>query len=221
MGNVMIAKASRTCRLAALAAAACIALAAVVFTAPAWAEELEVVDQNGEVLVVSDDVTHIQVDKLVAGTHEWVKGAKMQIVDAETGDEVASWTTGEETFELDASLVAGNEYILREVKAPKGYVAVDDVRFTVNEEEGSGITLDPSLADAEWVEMTGIYKVTLYDSLAEEQVEYKDRPGSSSKGGSGSTAKTGDVIGFGIVAGFVVIVIASGVAVAISRRRMG
>ena len=215
----MIERTNRTGKLAMIAAVACIALAAILAATPAQAEEVQVVDQNGDPLVVSDDITRIQVDKLEAGTHEWVTGAKMQIVEAESGDVVASWTTGESTFELEKTLDVNKTYILREVIAPDGYAKVDDVSFTVNEAEGSGITLDPSLSDAEWVEMTGIYKVTLYDSLVEEKVEYKDRPSSSSKGGS--TAKTADTIGFGIVAGFVMVVIASGAVVAFARRKMG
>ena len=208
-------------------AGAAVALAALLFAlcitaVPAHADVVEVLDENGDVLQVSDDITRVHVDKLEAGTHEWVKGAKMQIIEAESGDMVAEWATGESTFELEKSLDVNKEYILREVKAPDGYAKVDDVRFVVNAEEGAGITItEPDVSNAEWVELSGTYQIELYDSKATEEVEYKDRPGSSSKGGGGSTAKTGDAIGFGIVAGFVVVVIASGVAVAVSRRRMG
>ena len=57
-------------------------------------------------------------------------------------------------------LNVGTVYILREISAPSGFEKVQDVRFKVNETEGSGITVLSSGDDSE---LTESYKVALYD----------------------------------------------------------
>lgn len=43
---------------------------------------------------VYDETTQIEVNKLDTRTHEWVEGAKLVILEKESGKEVASWTSG-------------------------------------------------------------------------------------------------------------------------------
>ena len=109
---------------------------------------------------VSDDITRLHVDKLDADTHEHLSGATMEIVNESTGGVVDSWVTGPSTHVNEKGLDVGVVYILREIEAPEGYSKVEDVRFMVNETEGSGITILSQGSDSELSES---YKLSLYD----------------------------------------------------------
>lgn len=117
---------------------------------------------------VSDEATHLNVDKLDSDTHEYVTGATMEIVNESTGQVVDSWVTTSATHENEKALDVGVTYILRELAAPDGYSAVQDVRFSVNETEGEGITVLSGGDDYELVES---YKLALYDKPAPGQNE--------------------------------------------------
>lgn len=56
-------------------------------------------------------------------------GAHMSVLD-EQGNTVESWVTDGKGHEI-SNLKVGSTYILREVKAPDGYIKQDDVKFTV------------------------------------------------------------------------------------------
>ena len=121
---------------------------------------------------VSDDITRIHVTKVDAGTHEALKGAKMAIIERDTGVVVDEWITDGTTHETEKLLDVNKEYILRELEAPEGYEKVQDTIFEVNEMEGTGITIiDPVPSSTELSES---YKVTIYDQhvdiVREEEV---------------------------------------------------
>ena len=148
---------------AALAAVACVmvlacslapgqAFANREFTAPTM--------PDGSTMTVSDDITRIHVDKVEYGTHEFVTGAKMQIIVQETGEVVDEWTTDGTTHKFEKGLDVNVRYVLREVQAPEGYTTVGDTVFIVNETEGTGITIVTKDPDTE---LNDYYKVTLYD----------------------------------------------------------
>ncbi len=59
-----------------------------------------------------------------------VPGATLQVLDQE-GTVIHEWVSDGTAHQLEGILVAGKEYILREVKAPKGYLPSADVRFFV------------------------------------------------------------------------------------------
>ena len=63
-----------------------------------------------------------------------LSGAEFDIIDKETGDKVDSFTSSKDGYN-PSNLVEGKTYILRETKAPEGYVKMQDTEFTVTAEK--------------------------------------------------------------------------------------
>ncbi|MBQ9002448.1 MAG: LPXTG cell wall anchor domain-containing protein [Eggerthellaceae bacterium] len=145
---------------------------------------------------VSDDITRLHVDKLDADTHEQLAGATMAIINEKTGEIVDSWVTGKSTHENEKGLDVNVVYILRELEAPEGYDKVEDVRFVVNETEGTGITVLSQGSDSE---LTESYKVSLYDKAKpiEREITVTKTPPNE------PAPKTGDETPLAVVAGLV------------------
>ena len=81
----------------AIAAALVAALAGPVV---AWGvTELEY-DPAGTGAGLTDNPTHVEVYKLEKGNTNFVEGAKMRITRKDTGEVVASWTTGKTAYEF-------------------------------------------------------------------------------------------------------------------------
>ena len=159
-----IARIGALCMLVAVALLAC-----VLYVPQAFARQT--IEMPGD-WGVSDDITRIHVTKVDAGTHEALKGAKMAIIERDTGVIVDEWTTDGTTHETEKLLDVNKEYILREIEAPEGYEKVQDTIFKVNEMEGAGVTIiDPVPSSTALSEM---YKVTIYDQklgIVKEVVE--------------------------------------------------
>ncbi len=66
-------------------------------------------------------------------TGEPLAGAKLHLLDS-SGGLVAEIITDGTEIVLEAELIAGETYTLREVEAPPGYVLAEDVIFTVSED---------------------------------------------------------------------------------------
>ena len=66
-------------------------------------------------------------------TGDPVVGAVLQLLSAD-GSVVAEMVTDGEDIVLDAELIAGETYTLREVSEPAGFVKADDIVFTVSED---------------------------------------------------------------------------------------
>lgn len=182
-------------RAVAMATVALLALilACTCFTSQAFANRT--IDAP---TTVSDDITRIHVNKLDADTREYVQGAKMAIIEKDSGLVVDEWVTGGSTHQNEKGLDVNKVYILRELEAPDGFDKVQDVEFIVNETEGTGITIVSQGKDSELVES---YKVNLYDkakTIEDEIVvtETRGTSSSSSNATSGTTKnpapKTGD-----------------------------
>ena len=180
-------------RAVAMATVALLALilACTCFTSQAFANRT--IDAP---TTVSDDITRIHVNKLDADTRAYVQGAKMAIIEKESGLVVDEWVTGGSTHQNEKGLDVNKVYILRELEAPDGFDKVQDVEFIVNETEGTGITIVSQGKDSELVES---YKVNLYDkakTIEDEIVVTETRGTSSSNTTSGTTKnpapKTGD-----------------------------
>ena len=62
-----------------------------------------------------------------------LEGAELQVIDKETEEQVDTWTTSEESYDIN-NLVVGKVYILREISAPEGKTIAKDIKFTVNDE---------------------------------------------------------------------------------------
>ena len=180
-------------RAVAMATVALLALilACTCFTSQAFANRT--IDAP---TTVSDDITRIHVNKLDADTREYVQGAKMAIIEKESGLVVDEWVTGGSTHQNEKGLDVKRRYILRELEAPEGFEKVEDVEFEVDPEEGKGLIIYSQGKDSELVES---YKVNLYDkakTIEDEIVVTETRGTSSSNTTSGTTKnpapKTGD-----------------------------
>ena len=155
--------------LAAIAAA--LLLACTVFISSAWAanKTLEVPFD------VTDEATHVEVGKLDSDTHDYVEGAKLAIIEKESGNVIDRWTTGQALHENKGTLVVGTTYILRELSAPEGYAVAPDAEFVVNENEGEGVSL---LSTGDGAELIGTSRLNMYDTklpAEKEVVETRER----------------------------------------------
>ncbi|SFW50906.1 Cna protein B-type domain-containing protein [Ruminococcus sp. YE71] len=97
------------------------------------AEDVEfTVNLDGTVQHVEmrDAQTEVRITKYDSETNEPLKGAVLQILD---GTKVVDeWTSTNKAHVIAAKLIAGKEYVLHEVSAPKGYCIAPDQMFTVS-----------------------------------------------------------------------------------------
>ena len=168
---------------------------------------------------VYDEVTTLEVNKLDTRTHEWVEGARLVILEKESGKEIASWTSGKAPQKLEKTLNVGTTYLLREVEAPDQYRLANDVEFVIDDYGNVSITKGTENGNAELSDNT----ISLYDTMMDaEEVETVEREKSTTEKPKRDTllAKTGDmlpILGIALVALAALIV----VIVAMRRRRAG
>lgn len=166
---------------------------------------------------VYDEATQVEVNKLDTRTHEWVEGAKLVILEKESGKEIASWTSGKASQKLEKTLNVGTTYLLREVEAPNQYRLANDVEFVIDDYGNVSITKGTENGNAELSDNS----ITLYDTMMDaEEVETVEREKSTTEKPKKDTllAKTGDmlpILGIALVALAALIV----VIVAVRRRR--
>lgn len=154
---------------------------------------------------VYDEATRVGFNKLDTRTREWVAGAKLKISRQDTGEEVASWTSGESTQELVATLDVDVNYVLSEVQAPEGYAKANNVVFSIDSYGKVSLVSGSENGNAEISGET----ITLFDTqLDAEEIVTENREREVPRGGTGATlpntgqatrgnvAKTGDVAGF-------------------------
>lgn len=211
-------KASMPQLLAMLGAMALAAFAlAFAFALPAFANT-----QFGAPTTVSDDITRVHVNKLDADTHEFVSGAKMAIIDEETGEVIDEWVSGSSTHEYEkGSLVVDRVYILRELEAPEGFSKVDDVRFVVNAQEGTGLTILSGTTGQ--YERTSANVIALYDKagvIENEIVVTETRATPSNTTTKAAAPKTGDETPLMPFAMFAVAGIATILILQVPKRKM-
>lgn len=98
--------------------------------------DFEIVDNTTKEYVVEKSVenklTETYFSKVDIGGEE-VEGAKVQIIDKETGEIVEEWISTKEPH-IVKGLVENKEYIFHEEIAPNGLVIANDIEFTVNGE---------------------------------------------------------------------------------------
>ena len=58
---------------------------------------------------------------------------KLQVIDKE-GNVIKEWVSTNEPHFIEAKLIAGETYTLREITAPDGYNTAEDIEFTVNDD---------------------------------------------------------------------------------------
>ena len=206
MGTVRISEKAFAAAIAAFAAAMLLAFTLVV--PQAWANR-----QLDAPVTVSDDTTHVQVNKLDPDTRDYVQGASMAIIEKDTGLVVDEWVTGSSAHQNEKVLDVDKVYILRELAAPDGFDTAQDVEFMINSEEGKGLTILSQGNDSELVES---YKINMYDKKQPvEKVIVNENPNTPTKEKETTTRavapKTGDetplwIIELLVATGIVVIV---------------
>ena len=193
----------------ALSAIAVIAVAILAIAPAAWASI--VLEAPVE---VSDDVTHFQVYKLDASTHEFVKGAALCIVEKDSGQVVDEWTSEESFHEVEKVLDVDTVYVLKELEAPDGYYKASSVEFKLNAEEGSGI----ELISGDDAELAGDYGLNLYDTRVQgEKVVHKTREVVTNRT---VAPRTGDETPLGLVIGLAITALVAAGVLQIAKRRL-
>mgnify|MGYP003287757500 CR=1 FL=1 len=175
-------------------------------------------DDNKDAIVlaeapgVSDEVTKLSVSKLDYTNHEFVAGAKMQILEKSSGKIVAEWTTGDSAESFERKLNVDTSYILREVSAPEGYDLAEDTEFII---DAYGILSIISGPDAEKTSDTAL---RIYDKkLGVTKVTKNTKENHNQKFVDVvKTVKTGDTAQIGL---FAILSIAAIVVVIIVLRR--
>lgn len=162
---------------------------------------------------VYDETTQVEVNKLDTRTHEWVEGAKLVILEKESGKEVASWTSGKAPQKLAKTLNVGITYLLREVEAPGEYRLANDVEFVIDNYGNVSITKGTENGNAELSDNT----ITLYDTMMDaEEVEQRERETTREVPLGTILAQTGDMLP---ILGIGAIVLASLIALIVAGRR--
>lgn len=164
---------------------------------------------------VYDEATQLEVNKLDTRTHEWVEGAKLVIVEKDSGKEVNSWTSGKAPEKLEKTLNVGTTYLLREVEAPGQYRLAEDVEFVIDNYGNVSITKGTENGNAELSDNT----ITLYDTMMDaEEVQRRNRETTREVPIGARLAQTGDLIPLAAI-GLIVVVSLIALAVAARRRR--
>ena len=86
-----------------------------------------------DAVLMKDDTTKVNISKRDITNDKELKGAKLQIIDS-NGKVVEEWESTDKPHYIEGKLIAGAEYILREITAPNGYEFANDVKFKVNED---------------------------------------------------------------------------------------
>lgn len=73
----------------------------------------------------------IEISKIDAQTKSELKNAHLSIINKDTNETVKSWITGENNNPGKVKLEPGT-YVLKETKAPEGYMVADDIMFVVD-----------------------------------------------------------------------------------------
>ncbi len=90
--------------------------------------------EDGHPLIVMvDDTTKVEISKRDITTDEELPGATLQIID-ENGEVIEEWVSTSEPHIIEAQLIAGKTYTLKETIAPDGYTIANSIDFTVNED---------------------------------------------------------------------------------------
>ena len=119
---------------------------------------------NYDIVVMNDDYTKVNVNKRTISGDAIIPGAKLAIIDTTNNKTVETFTSTNKTYSINAKLVAGRKYILRELEAPDGYALASDVTFTVSTD---GSTDEVDIRDINLTELptaggigTGIFSIS-------------------------------------------------------------
>lgn len=94
------------------------------------------ISTNGKVdtLSLTNDTTKVDILKSTITGDEELEGAHLQVIDTTTNKVVEEWVSEKESHYIEAKLVAGRKYILRETISPNGFTIANDITFVVSTE---------------------------------------------------------------------------------------
>lgn len=81
---------------------------------------------NHHIVMIDKQVQVLKIDQM----NHYVEGAKLQVVDKETGEVVETITTKNQAMNLN-HLIEGKTYILKEIECPDHYNKAQDIEFNV------------------------------------------------------------------------------------------
>jgi len=130
------------------------------------------------IIITVQDVVIAKKD--ITGKTE-VKGAKLQVIDQKSGDEVDSWTSDDSDHTIAGEkFTIGETYVLKETGAPDGYAYAADITFTINEDgtiqvDASNLDDNGTIVMKDDVTRVSITKVELV--VSGDGTETKELPG--------------------------------------------
>ncbi|MGN1225241.1 MAG: collagen binding domain-containing protein, partial [Ruminococcus sp.] len=130
------------------------------------------------IIITVQDVVIAKKD--ITGKTE-VKGAKLQVIDQKSGDEVDSWTSDDSDHTIAGEkFTIGETYVLKETGAPNGYAYAADITFTINEDgtiqvDASNLDDNGTIVMKDDVTRVSITKVELV--VSGDGTETKELPG--------------------------------------------
>ena len=77
-----------------------------------------------------DNATIVKISKQDMTNGTELAGAKLQVIDKD-GNVIEEWVSTDKPHFIEAKLIAGETYTLRELTAPDGYNTAEDIEFTV------------------------------------------------------------------------------------------
>ena len=88
-------------------------------------------DDGNPIVTMIDDATLVKISKQDMTTGTELADATLQVIDKD-GNVIEEWVSTNEPHYIEAKLIAGEKYTLREITAPDGYNTAEDIEFTVN-----------------------------------------------------------------------------------------
>ncbi len=108
------------------------------------------VSTNGTVdrVTMTNQYTQVKINKVSKSDNQPLSGATLQVTTS-SGSVVDQWISDGTAHEINATLIAGEAYILKELQAPEGYYLADPVEFIAPiNGEVKDITLNNQMAMA-------------------------------------------------------------------------
>lgn len=102
------------------------------------------VKADGDLLTITceNKPTEMEFSKVGETGTEELEGAKLQVIDKESGSVVNEWISGKEPHTIHY-LVEGKEYAMKEISAPYGYEIAEETTFTAG--DGQKVTMKDNM----------------------------------------------------------------------------
>ncbi len=111
----------------------------IVYNASGEAEVFVGADKmDGNLITMIDEPEAVSIQKL-RENGSILSGARLELVDKETGRRIDYWTSSADVHKVNLSLLKKDgEYIIRELAAPYGYELADDIQFKLVQDSATG-----------------------------------------------------------------------------------